>query len=241
MKVKDDKVSTTEPGRFLDNVYKSSSDTPYVKKTKGVLTREKILKAAIAELAYSGVKGTTHRAIATRADIQLSLTTYYFKDIQELIHHAFMLNANNILISREHTFEKVMYILTAFKKSDLRKTPIKEILFLQLVDFISTYLLKTTKEETAALAVQQLMFTEMQFNTSLRQIAIEYETSLLFPYIEICSFFNKKNPEIDANLLHTIISQLQYKVLSNDNRTDASANITLSIERIIGWIMKIKR
>lgn len=49
---------------------------PVKKRSKGEITREKILIAAIDILALNGIKGTTHRAIASHADLQLSLTTY---------------------------------------------------------------------------------------------------------------------------------------------------------------------
>ncbi|MCJ8295598.1 MAG: TetR family transcriptional regulator, partial [Colwellia sp.] len=67
------------------------------RRSKGERTRERILIAAIEVLALNGIKGTTHRAIARHAQLQLSLTTYYFKDIQELIHQAFKLNSERII------------------------------------------------------------------------------------------------------------------------------------------------
>ena len=48
------------------------------RRSKGEKTREKILLSAIEVLGLNGIKGTTHRAIASHADLQLSLTTYYF-------------------------------------------------------------------------------------------------------------------------------------------------------------------
>ena len=53
------------------------------RRAKGEQTRNKILEAAIEVIAKLGVKGTTHRAVALQADTQLSLTTYYFKDIKD--------------------------------------------------------------------------------------------------------------------------------------------------------------
>ena len=63
------------------------------RRSKGELTREKILLSAINVLAFNGIKGATHRAIANHAEIQLSLTTYYFKDISDLVQNAFQLNS----------------------------------------------------------------------------------------------------------------------------------------------------
>jgi DNA-binding transcriptional regulator YbjK len=53
-------------------------------RTRGGQTRQKILDATLRVIAREGVRGTTHRAIASEADVQLSLTTYYFKDLNEM-------------------------------------------------------------------------------------------------------------------------------------------------------------
>ena len=52
------------------------------RRSKGERTKHLILESAIAILAKQGIKGATHRAIASHANIQLSLTTYYLS----LIH-----------------------------------------------------------------------------------------------------------------------------------------------------------
>ena len=49
----------------------------------------KILDATLRVIAREGVRGTTHRSIAGEAGVQLSLTTYYFKDLNELLSLAF--------------------------------------------------------------------------------------------------------------------------------------------------------
>jgi len=72
----------------------SATEQPAVlRRSKGERTKKLILESAIVMLAEHGIKGTTHRAIATHANLQLSLTTYYFKDIQDLVQQAFELNA----------------------------------------------------------------------------------------------------------------------------------------------------
>ena len=56
---------------------------------RGEQTRQKILEATLRVIASDGVRGTTHRAIANEAGVPLSLTTYYFRDLNELISLAF--------------------------------------------------------------------------------------------------------------------------------------------------------
>ena len=152
-----------------------------------------------------------------------------------------MLNANNILIRRESIFDRFFLLLDTFKKSDLRKSIIKEILALQLVDMASNYIIDSIKQESTSIRVEQLMFTEIHFNSHLHQIANEYEVSLLLPYQKLCTYFNNKNPNVDAKILHTIISQLQYEMLTQDNSKLDIESIKETTEKVIGWIMKLKK
>jgi TetR/AcrR family transcriptional regulator, regulator of biofilm formation and stress response len=50
--------------------------------------RDALVRAAVALLAEGGVRGITHRAVATRAGLPLAATTYYFDSIQHLTEEA---------------------------------------------------------------------------------------------------------------------------------------------------------
>jgi DNA-binding transcriptional regulator YbjK len=50
--------------------------------------RDALVRAAVALLAEGGVRAITHRAVATRADVPLAATTYYFESIQHLTEEA---------------------------------------------------------------------------------------------------------------------------------------------------------
>lgn len=52
-----------------------------------------ILHAALRVVARDGVRGVRHRAVAAEAGVPLSATTYYFKDIHDLLADAFTLYA----------------------------------------------------------------------------------------------------------------------------------------------------
>ena len=216
-----------------------NNKSPIKPRSKGEVTREKILIAAIEVLALNGIKGTTHRAIASNADLQLSLTTYYFKDIQELIHQAFRLNSERIL-SLTDTFLKAAFIVVIdIEKNELRKTIVKEKLCLQLSEMASEHLIDNIKHQAISLAVEQLMLTEIQVTPELCVLVKEHESVKLLPYEQLCQFFNKVNPELDAKIMYTVFSQLQYGQLTKQINIDSEL-IEQTTRRIIAWIMSIK-
>jgi DNA-binding transcriptional regulator YbjK len=56
-----------------------------------------ILQAALRVVVRDGVRGVRHRAVAKEADVPLSATTYYFKDIHDLLADAFTLYAQETI------------------------------------------------------------------------------------------------------------------------------------------------
>src|ERR1700712_4510695 len=51
--------------------------------------RQDILDAAMRIVIRDGVRAVRHRAVATEASVPLSATTYYFKDMDDLLTDAF--------------------------------------------------------------------------------------------------------------------------------------------------------
>jgi AcrR family transcriptional regulator len=212
---------------------------PVKKRSKGEITREKILIAAIEILALNGIKGTTHRAIASHAELQLSLTTYYFKDIQELIHQAFRLNSNRILFRADTLLKESIYAISKIEKKELRKTAVKEKLCQHLSKVTTEKLIENIKHQAISIAVEQLMLTEIQITPELRSLIQEHESTQLVPYQQLCQFFNKVDPELDAKIMYTQFSQLQYGQLTKQINIDNKL-IEQTTHRIFTWVMSLK-
>ncbi|GHE97868.1 TetR/AcrR family transcriptional regulator [Thalassotalea profundi] len=210
------------------------------RRSKGEQTRHNILVAAIDVLAKNGIKGTTHRAIASHAGIQLSLTTYYFKDIQELVHQAFKLNSELVTQLTDFAWQQAFDYLESIGKTQLKKVSVRVQVREQCAQLATEYIINKVSERSTALAVEQLLFTEIQTTPQLRELANEYRNLLLMPFIQLCSYFDKDNAEIDAEILFTIFTQLEYKnIMLPADEIDREA-IYQQVNRVIGWIMKVK-
>ena len=86
---------------------------------RGEKTRQKILDATLGVIAREGVGGTTHRAIAKEAGVQLSLTTYYFRDLNELISLAFQSFMNRDHDDMAERWDLAYRYLDQFSAEDL--------------------------------------------------------------------------------------------------------------------------
>lgn len=69
--------------------------------------KERILDAALDTLAEHGVARTTHRLIATAADVPLGSLTYHFTGLGDLLEQAFGRHAARMALLYEHHFDDV--------------------------------------------------------------------------------------------------------------------------------------
>lgn len=214
--------------------------SPVKRRSKGEQTRHQILMSAIDVLAKQGIKGTTHRAIATQANLQLSLTTYYFKDIQELVHEAFMLSSSKTVSTAGAAWLQAFEVLDSYSKVQLKKLALRQELSIQLSTMATQYLVNKIKTCPIELTIEQLLFTEIQVTPQLRELAQTHRQALLAPFIQLCTYFNDESPEIDADIMLTLFTQLEYRNLLKPADEIEISIIEQTVTRVIKWMMKVK-
>ena len=210
-------------------------------RSKGEQTKKQILNAAIKVLAKNGIKGTTHRAVANQANLQLSLTTYYFKDIHELIHQAFQLNSEQVTEEAGSVWRKAFQLIEGYDTASLRKVSIREKLCTELAEMSTQYLTAKISSQPISLAVEQLLFTEIQVTPALRALAQQHKPPLLTPFNRLCSYFNKHDPQTIADIMLTIFTQLEYRNLSSAGQEINIEEISTVTRRLLAWIMGLKK
>jgi DNA-binding transcriptional regulator YbjK len=221
-------------------MYLTKDSSTVKRRSKGEKTRLLILQSATEVLARNGIKGTTHRAIAKHANIQLSLTTYYFKDIQELVHQAFTLCSSQITAKTSLAWQPAMELLSSINKTHLRKISDKENLRDKLSDMVTLQLVKSIINSPVELTVQQLLFTEVQVSHQLHALAEMHRENILAPFIRLCDFFNSRAPTIDADIMLTVFTQLEYRNVAVPCEELARQNIHATVKRVIGNMMNLK-
>jgi DNA-binding transcriptional regulator YbjK len=215
-------------------------NSPVKRRTKGEKTKNLILLSAIEVLAQQGIKGATHRAIATHANIQLSLTTYYFKDIQELVHQAFELNTMQTVNRGALSWNEMFQVIESYGKTSLRKVNVRAEVRDKLVDISTQYVVRNIIERSTEIIVEQQLFSEIQVTPKLRKLASLHREELLRPFIRLCSYFNKEHALIDADIALTMLNQLEYRHMLADRTALDVDNIRAVLYRVISIITRLK-
>jgi len=208
------------------------------RRSKGEQSRNNILDAAIMLLAEHGIKGTTHRAIANHSGLQLSLTTYYFKDINELIFHAFKRNSELTIEKAATAWQDAFQLLAKLEKdqplSNSDKTDIQDHLTALAVD----YIVQKVETQPTMLAVERLLFSLTNSTSHFTELAKFHRTALLKPFEQLCAAFNPATSEVDADIMFTVFTQLEYRNIGNSGDEIDKAEIHSRVHRIVEWVMK---
>ena len=204
---------------------------------RGEKTRHKILEATLKVIARDGVRGTTHRAIAREAGVQLSLTTYYFKDLNELISLAF-----EAFMERDHgalakQWDRAFRYLDQFSPAELKDDDARR----RIIDYCTKRIVDHVRhgltEHPEGLAVEHHFFYEALNDSKLQELSALHRNRLLQPIVRFCEYFNADDPETDASLLFGTITRLEYQALPSAPDHVDYKSIRKEIRRIVGWIV----
>jgi TetR/AcrR family transcriptional regulator, regulator of biofilm formation and stress response len=110
---------------------------------KGPARREHILRATLELIGEHGPDAVTHRAVAERAGLPLSATTYWFDSKEELLQETLLLAAREEverlerlvldLAPRELDVREWARAVSAVLAADLESDPVRHVAFIELV------------------------------------------------------------------------------------------------------------
>ena len=204
---------------------------------RGEQTRQKILEATLRVIAQEGVRGTTHRAVASEAGVQLSLTTYYFRDLDELISLAFRMFMDRDYGRLAKQWKRAFRYLDQFSAEDLACPDARQ----RIIDYCTRHIVDHIRhgltEHPEGLAVEHHFFYEAFNDPQLTELSARHRQRLLQPVVRFCEYFNTADPETDAHLLFGTITRLEYEALPAIPDNVNYRSIRNEIRRMVGWIV----
>ena len=175
--------------------------------------RQQILDAAMRIVVRDGIRGVRHRAVAAEAAVPLSATTYYFKDIDDLLNDTFAQ-----YVERSAAFMAKLWLNTEGKLRELvaygdgsaesRGLLVDEIAHMA-ADYVQHQLL-TRREHLMA---EQAFHQAALHNPRLAVLVRSHEQILWQGACQIFQVLGSKQPQQDANVLTAIIGRMEYQGL----------------------------
>ena len=185
-----------------------------------------------------GVRGVRHRAVAKEAEVPLSATTYYFKDISDLITDTFTLFVEMGAEKFRAYWEMSDIRLKAVVETRDQPGVSKEGFASRLASLAVEYVLIQLRDHRSDLIAERAFQLECLRNENLRPIAFSHQTFFLD---SVESFFVKvgsTEPKTDARLFAAIIHQVEYEGLVQQNALDDVNMIRKMLKRQMTLMIK---
>jgi|SRR5690606_29690650 len=206
---------------------------------RGETTRRKLLDATLRVIARDGVRAVTHRAVAREAGLSVSLTTYYFVDLYDLIANAFLgffqAGRAELDASWQVGFAYLDAVLPGCADNPAMRRRMRD----HIARLIGDYVLRKIVEQPTWLAVEHHFFFEALVDERLTELARQHRRRLVEPMLELCRRLGSEEPEIDADLLFGTLTRLEYESLVVPPEQVDEARIRREVRRLIGWIARV--
>lgn len=194
------------------------------KRSGSILRRDAIFNATLNIIKKEGVRGVKHRAVADMAEVPLSATTYYFKDIDELIVDSFVYFTQYNIAYQQKAFAEILSMLKNPGNSGDKKVVAKKIktVFIQYIEqqindqdariIERSFLQYAARVPELALKVNQIrQYLELSIEDVL--IALEVDNAKTNAYIIISTILYLEENAIlgkkmESKFIETIVSAL---------------------------------
>lgn len=198
-------------------------------RVKSEQRRRLILEASLRIVIREGVRGIRHRAVAKEAGVPLAATTYYFKDIQELIVDTFTLYTEKALDVVQQFAEQFYQplkklsgqngmLLSAGKTiSEDAQAAIVGYIANQLTEYIRTQIVNGRH----MLIAEQAFRYEAIVNDQIREMALLHRRTLFEKIESFMQLIESKYPKEDAELILGLFHSLEYTgLLAGESQAD---------------------
>ncbi|WP_281646026.1 TetR family transcriptional regulator [Parendozoicomonas sp. Alg238-R29] len=175
--------------------------------------RRAILEAALRIVVREGVRGVRHRAVAKEADVPLSATTYYFKDISDLITDTFTLFVEVGVEKYRFFWSESEETLVGALRQLRDMSEKRPVIIAGILDLVVEYLRTQLLEHRDYLLAEQAFRLECLRNDNLKAIASKHSEYLHADLRKMFSEAGSKAPDVDSALMTELIFAAEYQGL----------------------------
>jgi len=183
--------------------------------------RQDILDAAMRIVVRDGVRAVRHRAVAAEASVPLSATTYYFKDMDDLLTDAFAQYVERSAAYMAKLWGNTEVLLRGMlARSDgscEARAQLADDIALMAMEYLRHQL--TTRREQ--LIAEHAFHHEGLINPRLAPLVSAHQQILLQGTCQFLQVMGSSQPELDAQVLTGIICRMEYQGLLDGPQPDA--------------------
>ena len=200
---------------------------------RGERTRQAIVSATQRVIARDGVAGVSHRSVAQEAGVNLSLTTYYFVDLYDLIAAAFKAFSDGGQSSLSEEWQRGFSFLDRTGPVPGSSVETRRKVRNYALKSICEHIEAKVTQDPIGLAIEHQFFFAALNDPRLVQMATAHRTRVTRPLIDLFKLFGSPQPGIDADLMFGTVIRLEYEALLHDSREADSKRVRREIKRLL--------
>jgi len=199
------------------------------------LRRKAILEATLRLIVKEGIRGIRHRAVAREANVPLAATTYYFKDLNDLISDSFTYFVEQGLENTRQLQEESFSAARNLSAQERASNSSRKLLVQQLTRFVLTHI-RTQAEERDRRLIELAFRNEALRNEQLTRavrMSDHAQESLIQEFFHLLGL---TDPEAAAQIAHGTILKLEYEILSDTIALDSpllERTVTMMVRGLI--------
>ncbi len=197
--------------------------------------RKAILEATLRLIVKEGIRGIRHRAVAREASVPLAATTYYFKDLNDLISDSFTYFVEQGLEHTRQLQEDSFSATRGLSAEEHASGAGRKLLIQQLTRFILTHVRIQAGDRDRRLielAFRNEALRNEQLTRAIRMANQATETLIQ----EFFQLLGLTDPLAASQIVHGTILNLEYQILSGAIALDSpllERTVTMMIRGLI--------
>ena len=178
--------------------------------------RQEILDAAMRIVVRDGVRAVRHRAVAAEANVPLSATTYYFKDIDDLLTDTFAQYVERSAAYMAKLWDNNQGLLREMIARGDGSPQSRSHLADEIARLMADYVHRQLVTRREHLMAEQAFRQEALLNPRLALLVRSHQQILLQGSCQLFQVLGSREPQQDAKVLTAIIGRMEYQGLLND-------------------------
>jgi AcrR family transcriptional regulator len=205
-------------------------------RSRGHERREAILRAALQIIARDGMRAVRHRAVAKEANVPLAATTYYFKDINELIYDAFAYFAAEGDKLKAKLEERSFAALSALTPEQLKHADAREQFLVHLTELVTEHIYDQV-DHSDDRRVENSFHMRALYDNELSAM-LAYKRNEMRPKISrFFSVWGLPDPESDTEAFLALVLHLEYETLSARLREDTEPDVRRILKNFLSHLL----
>ncbi|MCO7513521.1 TetR family transcriptional regulator [Pseudomonas guariconensis] len=199
--------------------------------------RQQILDAAMRIVVRDGVRGVRHRAVAAEAGVPLSATTYYFKDIEDLLTDTFAQYVERSAAYMAKLWANTEVVLRQLLAQGDGSPQSRARLADEVARMTADYVSRQFHSRRDFLMAEQAFRQEALLCPRLAELVCAHEQILLQGARQMLQVVGSRHPEQDAQMLTAIIEQMEYQCLLKDANSQADGQMLAILTRYLHLVL----